>query len=38
MTPTARLKHKLFAAKFPHLRLELWSYNYKRKEWEQINA
>ena len=38
MTPTARLKHKLFAAKYPHLRLELWSYDYKRKEWEQINA
>ena len=38
MTPTARLKHKLFAAKYPHLRLELWSYDYKRKEWEQING
>ena len=38
MTPLARFKHKSFAAKFPHFRLELWSYDYKRKEWEQINA
>ena len=38
MTPTARLKHKLFVAKYPHLRLELWSYDYKRKIWEQING
>ena len=38
MTPTFRLKAKLFAAKYPHLRLELWSYDYKRKVWERING